>query len=92
MANFMGLLVARHTALERLPPSSAQEASWLMLLRPSMAAFPRAMECPGSDVEALRLIPVDAEGRMRLDLLERVVLEDQAKGLHPFLVVARPVR
>jgi aromatic-L-amino-acid/L-tryptophan decarboxylase len=86
MANFMGLLVARHAALERQSPGRPER-----LVAYASAAVhgcvPRAMDMSGLGRGALRLIPVDPEGRMRLDLLEEALVEDRARGLHPFLVV-----
>ena len=87
MANFMGLLVARHTALERLPPSSAQEGLVAYASAAVHGCVPRAMDMSGLGRGALRLIPVDGEGRIRLDSLEGAIAEDRARGLHPFLVV-----
>jgi aromatic-L-amino-acid/L-tryptophan decarboxylase len=87
MANFMGLLVARHAVLERQTPGSTQGELVAYASAAVHGCVPRAMDMSGLGRGALRLIPVDAEGRMRLDLLGRAVLEDQAKGLHPFLVV-----
>ena len=49
--------------------------------------LPRAMEMAGLGRDALRMIPCDAQGRMRLDALARQVADDRADGARPFLVV-----
>ncbi len=87
MANFMGLLVARHAALERQTPGSAQEGLVAYASAAVHGCVPRAMDMAGLGRGALRLVPVDGAGRMRLDALEGALAEDRARGLHPFLVV-----
>jgi aromatic-L-amino-acid decarboxylase len=47
----------------------------------------RAARVLGFPAEHVRIIPVDAAFRIRLDELERAIEEDQAAGLHPFFVV-----
>jgi aromatic-L-amino-acid/L-tryptophan decarboxylase len=47
----------------------------------------RAMEMAGLGRDQLRLIPVDAEHRIRLDDLKQAIVVDRARGLEPFLVI-----
>ncbi len=47
----------------------------------------RAMDMAGLGTDALRLIPIDAAGRLRTPLLEHAIATDRAAGGHPFLVV-----
>jgi aromatic-L-amino-acid/L-tryptophan decarboxylase len=49
--------------------------------------LPRAMEMAGLGRDALRMIPFDADGRMRVDLLRRRIAQDRAAGMRPFLIV-----
>ena len=49
--------------------------------------LPRAMEMAGLGRDALRMIPCDDQGRMRLDALADRVAEDRARGMRPFLLV-----
>lgn len=48
----------------------------------------RAMDILGMGFRSLRRIPVDLEGRMRVDLLERAVEEDARDGNLPVAIVA----
>jgi aromatic-L-amino-acid decarboxylase len=45
------------------------------------------MDMSGLGRRALRLVPTDARGRIRLDALEVAVTQDRAAGLRPFFVV-----
>ncbi|MGH7212074.1 MAG: pyridoxal phosphate-dependent decarboxylase family protein, partial [Acetobacteraceae bacterium] len=47
----------------------------------------RAMDMAGLGSEALRLIAIDAAGRMLIPALAKAIAADRAAGLHPFLVV-----
>lgn len=89
MANFIGVLVAR-TASEG-PAVRQTGVSGRGLVGYASAAahgcLPRAMEMAGLGREALRMIPFDADGRMRVDLLRQRIAQDRAAGLRPFLVV-----
>ncbi|MDR3682532.1 MAG: pyridoxal-dependent decarboxylase [Geothrix sp.] len=87
MANFMGLLVARQAALEGEAPGTTQAGLVAYASAAVHGCVPRAMDMAGLGRGALRLVPVDAEGRMRLDALEGALAEDRARGLRPFLVV-----
>lgn len=86
IANFMALLVARHWALELLAPAT-QERLVAYASSAVHGCIPRAMDMAGLGRHALRLIPTDDLGRMRLDMLESTLLADRAAGLCPFLVV-----
>ncbi|HQT76141.1 MAG: cytochrome D ubiquinol oxidase subunit I [Rhodospirillales bacterium 20-64-7] len=88
-ANLIGVLVAR-TA--RLGPSARRDGvgGTGLVAYTSAAAhgcLPRAMEMAGLGREALRMVPCDAQGRMRLDLLQQRIAQDRGQGLRPFLVV-----
>jgi glutamate/tyrosine decarboxylase-like PLP-dependent enzyme len=87
MANFLGLLVARHAALGRGKAVSSAEGLVAYGSTAVHGCVPRAMEMGGLGREALRLVPVDAAGRMRLDALESALARDRAAGLRPFLLV-----
>lgn len=85
MANFMGLLVARHAA-SREPE---QDLGGLVAYASSAVhgCVPQAMELSGLGRSALRLIPTDEAGRIRLDILESTIAADRAAGFRPFVVV-----
>lgn len=48
----------------------------------------KAVRLAGLSADQLRLVPVDERRRMRVDALERLVADDLAAGLRPFLVVS----
>jgi len=91
MANFMAVLVARSAAL-----GSEVRNKGLACARRQLAGYAstavhgcvvRAMEMAGMGSEALRLVPVDGEGRMDLAALAAAVAGDRSAGRQPFLVV-----
>jgi glutamate/tyrosine decarboxylase-like PLP-dependent enzyme len=89
IANLIGVLVARSACLG---PSVRREGlNGARLVGYTSAAahgcLPRAMEMAGLGRDALRMIPCDSQGRMRLDALVGHVALDRARGLIPFLLV-----
>ena len=48
----------------------------------------KAARLAGIRADRIRLIPVDAGFRMRVDILEQTMRNDRANGLHPFLVAS----
>jgi len=48
----------------------------------------KAARLAGIRPDRVRLIPVDAAFRMRVDALERAIRDDRARGLRPFLVAS----
>jgi aromatic-L-amino-acid decarboxylase len=89
IANLIGVLVARSASLG--PSVRREGVSETGLVAYTSAAahgcLPRAMEMAGLGRDALRMIPCDDQGRMRLDALADRVAADQAFGLRPFLLV-----
>jgi aromatic-L-amino-acid decarboxylase len=88
MANLIGVLVAR-TAYAGSVVRQQGVAGLGLVGYVSAAAhgcLPRAMEIAGMGCEALRLIPCDDRGRMRVDVLRRRIAADRADGLRPFLI------
>ena len=73
IANLIGVLVARSAAWVRRSAAMASVASRLVAYTSAAAhgCMPRAMEMAGLGHDALRMIPCDANGRMRPDLLVR---------------------
>ncbi|MEO6877348.1 MAG: aspartate aminotransferase family protein [Gemmatimonadaceae bacterium] len=89
MANFMGLLVARHAAIGKLPLVHTAEGGTLVAYASTAVhgCVPQAMDLSGLGRGALRRIPVDENGRMRLDALELALADDRAAGFRSFLLV-----
>jgi aromatic-L-amino-acid decarboxylase len=90
-ANFMGVLIAR----SRTPGMQVRDRGLTAIGRhltayTSAAAhgcIARAMEMAGLGREQLRLIPVDAEHRIRIAALRQAIGSDRAHGLEPFLLI-----
>jgi len=91
MANFMAVLVARTAAvgpqvrvqgLAGVPDRLTAYAS-----AAAHACVTRAMEMAGLGSAALRILPLDAMGRMDLAALAPAIAADRAAGFRPFLVV-----
>ncbi len=85
-ANLMGLAMAREAlapANERGLPRGVVYASEQVHM-----SIGKAVALLGLGREHLRLVPVDADFRMRVDLLEGAIARDRAAGLAPLAVVA----
>lgn len=85
-ANLMGLTMAREAkapANETGSPSGVMYASTEVHM-----SIPKALALLGLGRRNLRLIPVDAEWRMRPEALEHAISEDLAAGRRPLAVVA----
>jgi len=87
MANFLGLLVARHWALGGLDPGPHQAGLVAYASTAVHGCVPRALDMAGLGRAALHLVPVDDLGRMDLKALEAALAADRTAGLRPFLVV-----
>lgn len=89
IANLIGVLVARSAKLGPSVRSDGVGDTRLFAYTSAAAhgCMPRAMEMAGLGRDALRMIPCDALGRMRLDLLAQCVESDRAAGFQPFLVI-----
>ena len=90
MANLIGVLTARSACLGPTVRRVGLNGTSLTAYASSAVhgSVPRAMEIAGLGRDALRLIPCDPEGGIRLEALERAVREDRRKDATPFLVVA----
>ncbi len=92
VANLVALLVARTAALGDHIRHGGLHAAGVQLTAYTSAqahgCVIQATEIAGMGSQYLRLIPVDARGAMRVDLLAAAVAADRAQGLRPFLVVA----
>jgi aromatic-L-amino-acid/L-tryptophan decarboxylase len=90
-ANLIALLVARSAALgDGVRRAGLREGTGQLAAYASSethGCIVRAAEIAGIGSQHLRLIPVDAWGAVRLDLLERAIADDRAAGLRPFLIV-----
>ena len=89
IANLIGVLVARSAMLGPGVRSDGVGGTRLAAYTSAAAhgCIPRAMEMSGLGRDALRMIPCDADGRMRLDLLGQALEADRAAGARPFLLI-----
>ncbi|HEV3156987.1 MAG TPA: pyridoxal-dependent decarboxylase [Candidatus Baltobacteraceae bacterium] len=89
LANLIGVLVARTSALGNDVRMRGVSNAPLRAYTSAQAhnCIARAMDMAGLGMEALRLIPSDAEGRMDLTVLSKTVADDREAGELPFLVV-----
>lgn len=89
IANLIGLLIARTAVLG--PSVRCSGLGDTRLVAYTSAAvhgcLPRAMEIVGLGRDALRMIPCDENGALRLDLLAAQVAHDRDMGAQPFLLV-----
>jgi aromatic-L-amino-acid decarboxylase len=90
-ANFLGLLVARDSALGHEVRSGGLATSGKQLVAyasdQAHGCVAQAMELAGAGSAHLRAIPVDSAGAMRSDLLEVAIDRDLSAGFLPFLIV-----
>jgi glutamate/tyrosine decarboxylase-like PLP-dependent enzyme len=90
LANFIGVLVARTQALGPAVRQQGLQGKPLVAYTSAAAhgSVVQAMELAGLGVDALRVIPLDAEFRMDMAALEDMIEQDINKGLSPFLIIA----
>jgi glutamate/tyrosine decarboxylase-like PLP-dependent enzyme len=89
-ANFHGVTIARRAALGEKVRAEGVAGAPLRAYASTQAhgCVAQAMDLAGLGTQALRQIPCDGEGRMRLDLLREAIAADRAAGARPFLLVA----
>jgi aromatic-L-amino-acid decarboxylase len=89
IANLIGVLIARSARLGPAVRSDGVEGAGLVAYTSAAAhgCLTQAMEMAGLGRNALRMIPCDRQGRMRLDALAARIDADRADGARPFLVV-----
>ena len=83
MANFTALVAARRN---KLPDNflagtiyASDQVHHSVVKAAILAGFPEAN---------IKLVPSDAQYRIRIDLLEKAIAEDRAQGMTPFMMVA----
>nr|WP_294523673.1 pyridoxal-dependent decarboxylase [uncultured Rhodopila sp.] len=88
IANLIGVLVARSACLGPAVRREGVSGSRLVAYTSAAAhgCLPQAMDMAGLGRDALRMIPFDQHGRMRIDALTRRIARDRALGLRPFLI------
>jgi hypothetical protein len=89
IANLIGILVARSAKVGPSVRTGGVDGTCLVAYTSAAAhgCLPRAMEMVGLGRNALRMIPCNDLGRMRLDALAQSIAVDRANGDRPFLVI-----
>jgi glutamate/tyrosine decarboxylase-like PLP-dependent enzyme len=92
MANFVGFLAARKAKanwdIRKLGLAPAQ-GKWRMYTSAETHTWiSKAADLFGLGLDAIQWIPVDAEQRMDILILEQKIIEDKNQGLIPLLVIA----
>ena len=90
IANFLALLIARNHRLGDDVRKTGLSAANRLVAYASQAAHgcvSQALQLAGLGSDALRLVPCDASGAMRLDALESRWEADRAAGFVPFMLI-----
>lgn len=87
-ANLIAVLIARARAVDGIRRAGVGGTGLVAYASAAVhLCVGRAMDMAGLGSEALRLITIDAAGRMLIPALADAIAADRAAGLHPFLVV-----
>ena len=89
MANLVGVLVARTKMLGGAIRHSGVADHRLVAYTSTAAhgCISQAMDLSGLGINSLRLIPIDDQQQMNLDVLRQQIAADRSEGLTPFLLV-----
>jgi glutamate/tyrosine decarboxylase-like PLP-dependent enzyme len=90
IANFVALLVARHSARQSIAPpdvTSSDNSLVAYTSRATHGCIAKAMEMSGLGTGALRCIATDQNHRIRVHELRAAIAADRKAGLKPFLIV-----
>ncbi len=88
MANFMGLLMARDHFAPDVRHKGIQQTLIAYTSTESHYSMAKNASFAGIGRDNVRYIAADAEGKMRVDALEKQIKADLANGLSPFFVNA----
>ena len=87
-ANLIAVLIARAHAVDGIRRAGVAGTGLVAYASAAVhLCVGRAMDMAGLGSEALRLIAIDAAGRMLIPALAEAIAADRAAGLHPFVVV-----
>jgi aromatic-L-amino-acid/L-tryptophan decarboxylase len=89
MANFIAVITASRKADPAFRSRGVGAASLVgYAAATAHGCVARAFDLAGFGTDALRIVPTDAQHRMRADVLAEMIDADRAAGLRPFMVVA----
>lgn len=87
VANLIAVLIARAQAVDGVRRTGVGGAGLTAYASSAVhGCIIRAMDMAGLGTDALRLIPIDAAGRLRVPMLVEAIAADRAAGRRPFLV------
>jgi glutamate/tyrosine decarboxylase-like PLP-dependent enzyme len=90
LANITALVVARHHANRDIKTKGLQAVPGPLTIYGSSETHNcvlKGVEVIGIGSDNFRKVPVDADYRIRIDELQRMIGEDRAAGYHPFCIV-----
>ena len=91
MANFVGFLAARRAKagwdIRKLGLQPSQGTWRVYTSAETHTWVSKAMDLFGMGIDAIRLVPVDANQKMNVSLLDKQITEDKKQGLVPWLVI-----
>lgn len=86
MTNYMAMVMARDAANERVRYEGIQQEMTVYTSIESHYSIPKNAAFMGIGRDHVRKVPTDAEGRMDMQALERMIQKDQEQGLRPIMV------
>lgn len=90
LANVTALVIARHHANRDIKTKGLQAVPGPLTIYGSSETHNcvlKGVEVIGIGSDNFRRVPVDADYRIRIDELKRMLVEDRAAGYHPFCIV-----
>ncbi len=90
LANVTALVIARHHANRDIKTKGLQAVPGPLSIYGSSETHNcvlKGVEVIGIGSDNFRRVPVDADYRIRIDELKRMLVEDRAAGYHPFCIV-----
>lgn len=90
IANITALITARNQYSNKIRPEGLNSVNGQLVLYASTethTCVKKAVEVIGIGSDNLRLIPVDSDYRIRIDVLETTIRKDKEAGLLPFCII-----
>ena len=90
LANITALVIARHHASRDIKTKGLQAVPGPLTIYGSSETHNcvlKGVEVIGIGSDNFRRVPVDADYRIRINELKRMIVEDRAAGYHPFCIV-----
>jgi glutamate/tyrosine decarboxylase-like PLP-dependent enzyme len=88
MCNFMSVIMARDVFDAEIKNKGVSKPLVIYTSEDAHYSIAKNATFSGIGRDHVRYLPVNDLGQMQTDLLEKMILEDKANGLHPFLINA----